>query len=159
MRVNLVNCEPLVAPFMEHWCGSPGQFRPDNGRAIAVADLDQDDPTRPPEIIAGCWYEAHNGPNIVLHCASTQDRRWLNRAFLYLTFAYPFLQMGVKRITSPVAASNTDARKFIEHIGFTLEASLKGASNDGSDMLLYVMFKEDCRWLGLPDRHAKRRMH
>jgi hypothetical protein len=50
-----------------------------------------------------------------------------------------------------VDASNTDARRFNEHLGFCEEARLIGAAADGGDVLLYVMWKAECRFLGRVD--------
>ena len=47
-----------------------------------------------------------------------------------------------------VDASNTDARRFDEHVGFQEEARLHGAAPDGGDVIIYVMHKKDCRFLG-----------
>jgi RimJ/RimL family protein N-acetyltransferase len=52
-------------------------------------------------------------------------------------------------MTAPISSSNKRSIKFVEHLGFTLEATLKDACKDG-DMLLYSMTKEKCRWLTRP---------
>lgn len=52
-------------------------------------------------------------------------------------------------MTAPVAASNMRSRKFVEHLGFTLEATLTDACTDG-DLILYRMIKNKCRWLTRP---------
>ena len=52
-------------------------------------------------------------------------------------------------------ASNTDARRFNEHLGFREEARLMGAAADGGDVLLYVMWKEECRFLGRVDTEER----
>jgi RimJ/RimL family protein N-acetyltransferase len=64
-------------------------------------------------------------------------------------FDYPFNQAKVKRITGLVGEGNIEARKFDEHIGFKLEARLAGAHPTG-DLLIYVMRREDCRFLRAP---------
>jgi len=83
-----------------------------------------------------------------MHCASDGSRHWLNRDFLWFVFYYPFKQLGVKRITSPIPSNNTEAQKFIENIGFELEATLQDAHPDG-DLLIYKMTPDMCRWLVL----------
>jgi RimJ/RimL family protein N-acetyltransferase len=55
--------------------------------------------------------------------------------------------LGCARVTAPVEAKNLAARKFNEHIGFTQEAAMKGAASDGGDIILYVMRREDCRYV------------
>lgn len=101
------------------------------------------------ELIAGVVYADWNGPNVVCHIASDGSRRWLTRRYLWAIFDYPFVQAGVKRITVCVGEGNRDSRRFVEHLGFALEATLKGAHPTGS-LLIYRMWKADCRFLREP---------
>lgn len=100
------------------------------------------------ELIAGVVYDNYNGASICMHVAAIPGRRWMTREYLWFTFYYPFVQLGVKRITGLVPESNMTARKFDEHLGFELEAILRYAHPDG-DMLVYRMFKEQCRFLDI----------
>ena len=99
------------------------------------------------ELIAGALYEGFNGQNVWAHLAGAPGRRWMTRQFLWYGFHYPFNEMGVKRISGYVNASNTDARRLNEHLGYQEEARLKGAAPDGGDVILYVMWRENCRFL------------
>lgn len=96
------------------------------------------------QIVAAALYESYNGPNVFAHIAI--DPGGMNRQFLSLIFDYPFNQLGVQRITAVVASSNAAARKFNEHLGFELEATLAGAHPDG-DLLIYKMTADKCRWI------------
>lgn len=98
------------------------------------------------EIISGVLYEDYNGANVICHIAGVG--RWATRKFLRVIFDYPFRQLGVKRITVPVASSNEKCVRFVQHLGFTLEACLKDAHPDG-DILIYRMMAHECRWLEL----------
>lgn len=100
------------------------------------------------ELVAGAVYEGFNGRNMWVHLAGLPGRSWLNRGFLQAGFHYPFVLCGVDRLSGYVDASNTDARRFDEHVGFQEEARLKGAAPDGGDVILYVMWRHDCRFLG-----------
>lgn len=99
------------------------------------------------EIIAGVVYENYTGPNIFAHIAGIPGRRWMTRQFLYAIFHYPFVRLGVERITAPVEASNVDALKLNRNFGFENEAVLRGAMPSG-DLILMVMWKQNCRFLG-----------
>lgn len=99
------------------------------------------------KLVAGVVYEGFNGHNVWIHLAGLPGRRWLNREFLRAAFCYPFVQCGVQRLSGYVNASNLDARRFDEHIGFQEEARLHGAAPDGGDVIIYVMQKEDCRYV------------
>ncbi len=98
------------------------------------------------ELVAGVLYEGINDFNLWMHVAATPGRHWLCRRFLRAAFAYPFRICGVRRVSGYVNDSNTDARRFNEHLGFTVEARLAGAASDGGDVLIYVMRREDCRY-------------
>lgn len=99
------------------------------------------------ELVAGALYEGFNGQNVWVHLAGQPGKRWMNREFLRYGFHYPFNEMGVKRISGYVNASNTEARRLNEHFGYQEEARLKGAAPDGGDVILYVMWRENCRFL------------
>jgi len=101
------------------------------------------------ELVAGVIYEGFNGHNVWMHVGAVPGRSWLTRAYLSACFIYPFVQCGVGRVSGYVNASNLDARRFDEHLGFKEEARLKGAAPDGGDVIIYVMRKEDCRFLGV----------
>jgi RimJ/RimL family protein N-acetyltransferase len=98
-------------------------------------------------IIAGVLFEGFTGHNIWMHVAAAPGRTWLNRPFLKACFEYPFIQLGCDRVSGWVEASNTDARRFDEHLGFQEEARLKGAARDGGDVILYAMWRKDCRFI------------
>lgn len=99
------------------------------------------------ELIAGALYEGYNGQNIWAHLAGKPGKRWMNREFLHYGFYYPFCELGVKRISGYVNASNTEARRLNEHFGYQEEARLTGAAPDGGDVILYVMWRKDCRYV------------
>lgn len=98
------------------------------------------------KLVAGVVYEGYTGHNIWMHVAAEPGSRWLTRDFLRAAFTYPFVQLGVDRVSGYVDASNAAARRFDEHLGFREEAVLKGAARDGGDVILYVMWKKDCRY-------------
>ena len=97
-------------------------------------------------LVAGTAYAEWNGHNVVCHIASDGSRRWATREYLWTIFDYPFTQLKVKRITVCVGEGNRPSRRFVEHLGFTLEATLRNAHPSG-DLLVYSMFKERCKWL------------
>jgi hypothetical protein len=140
----VVGCEEHLAPFMDYHCHAHGAFVA--GRGVALVDVDDEE--RTVKILAGVWYEGWNGANMHIHVAAVPGKQWMNREFLWYTFHYPFVECGVKRLTGWVEESNYEARHFDEHIGFKLETKLKDAAPSG-DMLIYVMRKEDCRWLDI----------
>ena len=95
-------------------------------------------------LVAGVAYANWNGVNVECHIAS-EGTHWLTREFLWTIFDYPYNQLNCRRITVCVGQGNTASRRFVEHLGFTLEAPLKGAHPSG-DLLIYVLWKESCKW-------------
>lgn len=138
--------DDLVGPWVCERTG--GEWVHGLDTTIGLADGD--------ELVAGVVYSDWNGANIFMDVAAQPGKRWLNRGFLWMAFHYPFVQLKCKRVSGVVAADNASARKFNEHLGFTLEAVLKDAHPHG-DLLVYRMLREDCRWLALrsPHHHGK----
>ena len=99
----------------------------------------------PWKMVAGVAYEDYNGPNVVCHIAA-EGANWMTRQFLWTIFDYPFNQMKVDRITVCVGEANMASRRFVAHLGVTLEANLRGAHPTG-DLLVWRMFREDCKWI------------
>ena len=99
------------------------------------------------ELVAGVLYDDYNGSNVWMHVAAHTGRRWLVRDYLYICFRYPFIQLDLNRVTGWVEENNKDARRFNEHLGFEKEAVLKNAGRNGQDVFLYVMHKQDCKWI------------
>lgn len=99
------------------------------------------------ELVAGVLYEGFNGKNVWMHVAAEPGSQWMTRPFLRYCFEYPFNEMKVDRVSGYVNASNEAARRLDEHLGFKQEARLTGAAPDGGDVLIYVMWRQDCRFL------------
>lgn len=99
------------------------------------------------DLIAGVTFTAFDGVNVVMDCAAVSKSRWLDRRGLWAVFQYPFEQLEVLRVTALIPESNKASRKLVEQAGFEQEATLKRAAPGGEDMLVYRLFREDCRWL------------
>ncbi len=99
------------------------------------------------EIVGAVLYQDFNGHNIFVHQAAVPGRRWATRDFLYWTMHYPFVQLGATRMTGWVEEDNIYVQKFNEHLGFRREATLTGAGQNGQNVHLYVMHRDDCRYV------------
>lgn len=138
MSIHALEFDPdEVLPFVKSRI--PGFARAEDMRCIGLR--------RDGELIAGVVYEGFNGRNMMIHVAAAPGRRWLVRDYLRACFLYPFQICGVERLTGYVNESNLEARRFDEHLGFKEEARLKGAAPDGGDVILYVMWKSECRYV------------
>jgi hypothetical protein len=120
-----------------------GAWSPGRGSTIGLMNEDK--------ILAATYFTDCNGASILIHAAG-EGKDWLNREFLWFNFYYCFEQLGLNKIIAPIESDNTDSIRFCQHIGFTLEATLKDASPKG-DILLFTMTREQCRWLSLKDKY------
>lgn len=96
-------------------------------------------------LIAGVLFDYWNHASIYMHVAA-EGKNWLDREYLRVCFDYPFRQLGAKVVIGLVPSGNVRARRFDEHLGFKLQATIPDGHPDG-ELLIYTMRKEECRWL------------
>jgi RimJ/RimL family protein N-acetyltransferase len=96
-------------------------------------------------LLGGVIFTGFTGASIGLHVAGF-DPNWINRDMLWVTFSYPFEQLGVKKITGTIHSGNQKAILFNRKLGFVEEARLADIFPDG-DLIVMSMRKDDCRWL------------
>jgi RimJ/RimL family protein N-acetyltransferase len=113
---------------------------PGSASVIGLLDLEKGP-------VAACIYDRYNGKSLQVHIAA-EGKSWLNREYLWFCFYYPFVQLGVHKLIGTVDSSNLDAVRWNEHLGYTLEATLKDACPNG-DLRVYTMTREQCKWLSL----------
>jgi len=99
------------------------------------------------ELIAGCIFEGINRYNAWVHLAAVPTKRWMTKQYLKECFGFAFNELKVQYLRGYVNASNHDAIKLDEHFGYKREAILKGAAPDGGDVILYVMQRQECRYI------------
>lgn len=99
------------------------------------------------KLIAGVVFNMYTKASICMHVAAEPGKRWMTKDFLWRSFAYPFIQLNCNRITGLVRVDNFDARRFDEHLGFKREGLVRRGCVDGTDMILYGMLREECRFL------------
>jgi RimJ/RimL family protein N-acetyltransferase len=99
------------------------------------------------ELIAGLGFTDYlPGGSIAGHICAIPGKRWLTRPFLRILFIYPFVQLKVQRFNAMIPAKNLAVKKFVADLGFTFEHRMPRMLAD-DDVLIYRMFREDCRWL------------
>lgn len=82
-----------------------------------------------------------------MHIASDGTSAWLTKSFLAAAFAYPFTQLGLRRVTGMVPADNEAALRFDTHLGFEREGYHPQAGQDGRDLISLGMLKSACRFI------------
>ena len=97
-------------------------------------------------IVGGVVYTMYTGNGIMMNVAGGY-KGWINRAFLRAAFAYPFKQLGCTRVSGLVRVDNFAAQKFDERLGFKREGLVRRGDDDGTDLIMYGMLREECKWI------------
>lgn len=90
------------------------------------------------------------GNSIEVHLAAVPGKRWLTRPFLSAAFRYPFLELGVRRMTALIAADNEPSLRWTRHIGFVQEGIAREAWAEGVDIVIFGMLRSECKYLSGP---------
>ncbi|MNT58116.1 hypothetical protein D3C72_1955340 [compost metagenome] len=98
------------------------------------------------ELAAVIGYDTFSQVDCNMHIASDGCKRWANRTVLAHAFAYPFMQLRLRRVTALVPASNRAALKFDRQLGF-LDEGYHPHSMPDDDTVTLGMLREHCRWI------------
>lgn len=98
-------------------------------------------------LVAGVSFTNYDGVNVWLDCAAQEKTRWLDRRGLYAIFHYVFEQLKCVRCTVAIPEDNEKSIKLVKQAGFELEATLERAAPNNKNMLVFRMFREECKWL------------
>lgn len=98
------------------------------------------------ELCAVVVFDNFTEHDCMMHVASDGSRRWLTRDLLVSAFAYPFIQLGLRRVTSPIASRNKDSLAFNQHLGFKQEGRHPFAAGD-DDVITLGLLREQCRFV------------
>jgi RimJ/RimL family protein N-acetyltransferase len=104
-------------------------------------------------IAAVVVYDTFSEADCCMHIASDGTRAWMTKALLLAAFAYPFVQLGLRRVTGVVAARNHEALAFDEHLGFRREGLHPHGLRD-DDLITLGMLRQDCRFIPEEYRHG-----
>jgi len=113
--------------------------------------------TRDGEFLGGTIYTGFNGAVIWGHFAGVDG--WLSPELVWVSFDYPFMQLGVNQILATVGSSNTKALNLVKRLGFKQLYKIKEGAPKGSDLILFSMSKANCKWLRLRSRYLKANGH
>lgn len=101
--------------------------------------------------IAGIVYNNYRHTNIELQFAS-EDPKWATPRTIGLLLSYPFIQLGVPRVTCICNKRNKRIRRFLEGVGFKNEGTIRETlpMPDGKleNAIIYGMIRREAeRWL------------
>lgn len=106
------------------------------------------------DILAAVIYNNFSSNSLDMHVASVEGRNWLSKSFLSAVFGYPFIQLGLGRVTAKIGEDNLKAKRFLEHLGFTHEGTHPEGWERGIPLLSFGLLREQCRFLG-PEFNGK----
>lgn len=101
-------------------------------------------------LMGGMIYTNYTGRrgSIVMHAAAFK-RNWGCRKMLWMVFDYPFNQLGVAKIITTIPNDNVHARIMADRFGFELETVIWDVFPDGSDLAVFGMYRDRCRFLSM----------
>jgi len=96
--------------------------------------------------VAGALFNNFDWPNIEITFVTTTPR-WASRQVIGRIFAYPFCELGCRRLTAITGARNETARVFLERLGFGQEG-IHPDLFEHDDGISYGLLKRDAlKWL------------
>lgn len=98
------------------------------------------------QITAAAVFNNYRPPNIEVTFVSSTPR-WASRDAIRQILAYPFLQLGCRRITAICEAHNAQVREFMTRLGFKLEGFHPEALPTGDAMTWGLMRYDAERWI------------
>lgn len=111
-----------------------GNFQP--CQCLAMMDGDK--------LAGAVVYFCYRHPSIEVAIFSDDPRWALNRDMVAEIIAYPFVQLGCKRITAMVDKHNKRSRKMVKRLGFVEEGKLREAGDKG-DVFIYGLLPNEYR--------------
>jgi RimJ/RimL family protein N-acetyltransferase len=123
------------------WVGKQLMKDAEAFKPCVAVGIERDD-----ELIAGVVYNNYVGHLIEMTIASL-DKRWCDRHNLKALFAYPFTQLGLRRVQALCSDKDEGVKMFLKRLGFTHEGTHPCAYHDGGTALSFGMLKNNCKWL------------
>jgi RimJ/RimL family protein N-acetyltransferase len=97
-------------------------------------------------LLAVLVYNAKDEANIGISIASTSPR-WCSKLSLKVIFGFPFVQLGLNRVTATIRETNRKSISVVERLGFILEGELTQYYTSGESAMIYGLTKDNCRWI------------
>jgi L-amino acid N-acyltransferase YncA len=102
------------------------------------------------ELVVAVLYTLMSEVDIVMHVAAERGKLWATRDFLRVAFRYPFVQLGLRRVSAFVPSTNRAALRLNTHLGFMVEGVMRDA-DPGGHVIVMGMRRSECRFLGEVD--------
>ena len=118
-------------------------FNPEVDQCIARVDGER--------LLGGVIYQGYTGASIGIHMAGF-DPHWASKDMLWVSFHYPFVQLGCKKLFAQVPAYNERALEIDRKLGFKEETRVRDVFPSG-DLVVLSMIPDECRWLRIRPRN------
>ena len=94
-------------------------------------------------------FNAFMGHACQIHVAMDPGYHYTPKAMLEQVFRYAFSPQGANRrvLIGVVNSLNRRSMVFCKHLGFKVWSAIPGAHDDGGDIVLFTMSREDCRYI------------
>ena len=100
--------------------------------------------TKQPDWVIG--FDSFIGKTCQIHVVN-RKKKYTPRALLKAVFEYPFEKIGIEILLGVVNSKNLEAMKYDQNLGFKEVNRFEGMHEDGGDIVLFAMKKEDCRFI------------
>ena len=75
------------------------------------------------------------------------NKKYTPRKLLSAVFEYAFKTAGVETLIGIVNSNNEQAMKYDQHLGFKEAYRFEGMHEDGGDLVVFEMKKDECRFI------------
>lgn len=99
------------------------------------------------KLIAGAVFHDYRPPVSIQESFASISPTWATKITLRTLFWFPFEHCKVRRLNSLIAAENTRSRDLTERLGFKQEGVIRQGTDDGDDLIIYGMLRDECRWI------------
>jgi RimJ/RimL family protein N-acetyltransferase len=124
---------------LARWAGSKlGMHLAEPNTSIGVAHRGK--------IVAAAVFNNYRPPNIEVTFVTTSPR-WASPGAVRAILRYPFIQLGCKRVTAVIEATNQPARAFLCRLGFKLEGTHPDVFQSGAAETYGLLLKDAARWV------------
>lgn len=91
-------------------------------------------------------YTSFLGKTCQIHVVNF-NKKYTPRKLLWAAFDYPFNQAGVETLIGIVNSKNELAMKYDQNLGFKEVYRFEGVHDEGGDVVVFEMKKQDCRFI------------
>ena len=99
------------------------------------------------KVIEWCvGFTAFIGKTCQIHVVNF-NKKYTPRKLLWATFDYPFRQLGLESLIGIVNSNNEQAMKYDQNLGFKEVHRFKGLHDDGGDIVVFELKKDECRFI------------